>query len=138
MRLKSTFIDERNNDLLRAYREVVSSRSVSSQREALYLAVNSPSCRFWVTPECATKAIYRLRRGDNLLEMKKHRREMFFELYRRYNNQKTTNKSIITICSFIVEEPAPKFYIKVSTAMKLFKYQVNKKRKCKRKSNYTS
>lgn len=140
MRLKSTFIEERNNDLLRAYRQIVRSSTLNTQKEALLMTINSLSSRFWVTAECATKAIYRLRGGDSLPEMKKHRREMFLEIYRRYNSYKAKkefiNKSIIYICTFIVEEPAPKFYLTVSTAMKLFKHQVQKNRKCIKRHNY--
>ena len=139
MRLKSTFISDRNNDLLRAYRQVVSTRTIKTQREALHLTINSQSLRFWVTPECATKAIYRLKRGDELLEMKQHRREMFLEIFHRYNNSQKKKefqgKSINYICTFIVEETAPKFYMEVSTAMKLFKYQIKQNRKCTRKHN---
>ena len=88
MRLKSTFINERNEDLFRVLRKIISSPEIYTQKEAIRQAINSPSVRFWVTGECATKAINRIRRGDELTEMKPHRRKMFFEIYHRYNDQK--------------------------------------------------
>lgn len=124
MRLKSTFINERNEDLFRVLRKIISSPEIYTQKEAIRQAINSPSVRFWVTGECATKAINRIRRGDKLTEMKPHRRKMFFEIYHRYNDQKSkkefSGKSVSYICSFLVEEPAPAFYLTLSTAIKLY------------------
>lgn len=124
MRLKSTFINERNTDLFKAFRHIVATCEINSQKEAIQKAINTPSLRFWVTPECATKAINRIRRGDDLAEMKPHRREMFFEIFHRYTIAKEKKeyrgKSVSYICSFLVEEPAPSFYLTASTAIKLY------------------
>lgn len=123
MRLKNYFIEERNIDLLNSYRRVLSNNSLKTQEEAVALSIECQSSKFWVTPECAAKAVSRILKGDKLAEMKEHRIEMFFEIHKRYIAYKQkyaySDKSIVYICTIIVEEKAPKFYLEKSTAYKL-------------------
>ncbi|MEG1724103.1 MAG: hypothetical protein RR313_01785 [Anaerovoracaceae bacterium] len=130
MRLKSDFTEQRNRDILSAYKKILATHDVKLHKDAIRLTINSSAARFYVSAESAAKTLNRIRSGDNLSEIKQHRREMFNELYKRYLECKRTyefhDKSLSYICTFIVEEPAPKFYLTIATALKLFKAQQKK------------
>lgn len=121
MRTKSEYTEQRDNDLFRAYKEVMKSSEVKSIREAVILAMNSPSVKFWVTAEQATRILSRIRKGDKLETMPKIRRSMFFELYNRYLLFENKLVPMSHICEIIIDEEAPMFYLKLDTAIKLIK-----------------
>lgn len=123
MRSKCSFIEMRDRELLAAYNMAVSEGGAMLENAAVSAAVNSPCSRFWVTPECAAKAIMRIRKGDRLSEMKPIRQEMFFEIYSRYaameKQRRAEGCNTLDICIEAVDQPAPKFYINCTTAMKI-------------------
>jgi hypothetical protein len=132
-RTEFDYIEERDSDLVRAYRDVMYEPTiiVNTQLDAIILAVNSESKRFWVSAEFAQRSISRIERGDMLEEMKEHRREMFMEIYKRYltyrMNPKYCTLSTLCICTYIVEEKAPKFYLAPSSALKYYTAYVKRK-----------
>ena len=115
----------RNDDLLRAVNEVVTYFEVETPEEAVALAIKRPSKRFWCSSQSAERAIWRIRKGDGLDEMLPTLREQYFTLYDLYLELRETDefrgKSVHYICAVLVEYPAPKFYLTVSSALKIYK-----------------
>ena len=88
---------ERNRDLMRVYRQVI----------------NRPAERFWVSEERAAIVISSLLKGRKLTSMRKCKRDMFREIFRRAKallkqDPDLTPKELAFI---VVAQPAPKFYI---------------------------
>jgi hypothetical protein len=127
LRTKSEFTEDRDIDLLHVFNDVVRNYNVKSQCEALRIALDKPSKRFYVTPECVCKAISRIRRGDELQEMKPSSRLMYFELYRLYCEVKSRRPALPNnqVCELIVELPASRFFVSMGTAVKI----INRQRK---------
>jgi hypothetical protein len=71
--------------------------------------------------------LYKVRKGDLLLDMKPIRAEMVFELYHRYLKIKD-KKSMMDCCVTIVNSPAPKFYIEGSSVAR-FIWEIRKKKR---------
>ena len=125
----------RNDDLLRAVREVVANYDVETDYEAVLLAINSPSKRYWCTASAAAKALWRLAKGDTLPEMRPTSRERYQSLYDLYLRMREEDqykgKSIYYISCLLVEQPAPKFFLTPKTAEKIY-HKWRKKRLCER------
>ena len=126
MRLANTELTAmRNDDLLRAVNEVVKFFDVETPEEAVALAIKRPSKRFWCSSQSAERAIWRIRKGETLDEMLPTLREQYFTLYDLYLELRETDefrgKSVHYICAILVEQPAPKFYLTVNSALKIYK-----------------
>lgn len=116
--------EQRNDDLLRAVKEVVIKYSVNNTKEAVAMAIKMPSKRFWVTSQVAARVIWRMEKGDMLKEMRPTARKRFFELYKLYQRLRDTdefkNRSIYYMSAILVEQPAPEFYLTVDSALKIY------------------
>ena len=127
--------EARNDDLLRAVREVVMKYDVASDYEAVVMAINSPAKRYWCTAGAAAKALWRLTKGDPLSEMRPTSRERYQSLYELYLDFKERpefkGKSIFYISCILVEQPAPKFFLTPKTAEKIY-HRWRLKRLCER------
>lgn len=128
--------DERNADLLDAYKREMASNSNISLTEIAERIANSPSRRFWVSEERATIVISAMLKGDKLSSMNPTKREMFLEIYRRYcvyrKQHPTLTKREITF--HICNEEAPKWYLTPKSVIVL----LHKVRKEARKKCYES
>lgn len=104
---------ERNADLIRAYREDISSCKVIRLSEVWQRIANMPSARFWVSEERAAIVVAKMMHGDKLEGMRPLKREMFFEIFRRVKKLRAEfpDVSIYTCCIRVVCSPAPKFYM---------------------------
>lgn len=114
--------DERYADLNRAFKAALASGDHTTQRKALTIAVNMPSCRFWVSPERLAEVISAIDNGDDWrVSPRSPRYEMYEELHRRYVAFKAEHPDMtkIDICYEVVYSPAPKFYMKPSWAEKI-------------------
>lgn len=119
--------EERNRDLLRAVREVVRDYNIESQHEAIAMAIKRPSSRFWVTARATELALYRIAKGDMLIEMRPTSRAKFFDLYSIYlsvrDKEEFKGKTIHYISEVICEYPAPEFYLTKRSAMAMYMRQ---------------
>ena len=131
-----SFKKQRNYALLKEYRKVIANVSVIRLKDICEIIVNSPSPRFWVSEERATAVISAMIRGKDVLSsMRASKREMFNEIYKRVMaiKRKGDNSHLNKIVFSVVNSPAPKFYMKASSAIEiLFKvrngyYERNKK-----------
>lgn len=127
------FIAERNADILRAYKEIISVRDNISLTEIAQQIADSPSRRFWVSEERAYNAICWLDRGDNLDNMIPTRKQMFLEIYRRYKTLSDKQPSLAKkdIIFRVCNEEAPSFYLTPKSVLViLHKARKEEKRRC--------
>lgn len=133
MRNKCFILAKRDREIMARYAQIVESESCKTQTEALTRVVNSPSSRFWVTPECVAKVLAKLHKGGDLSKMTACKRRMYTELYRRFLDKRELaefkDMSLSRICEIIVEEQAPEFYLLPDTAMDIFIAERDKRRK---------
>lgn len=114
------FTHQRNADLMRAYRHHAALMRRIDARELGRRVVNSPSARFWVSAERATVVVSQLLRGLPVLQsMRRPKREMFEEIFRRYLSLRRSMPSarIIDVVAAVVDSPAPKFYMAPRSAI---------------------
>lgn len=121
----SCFIHERNEALLKAYREHCAAVPFVRLSEIGVRIVNSPSPRFWVSEERAAAVVSAIMRGKPVLHtMRPSKREMFLEIHRRVVALRSLHPDW-TLCELIhkvINSPAPKFYMEPSSAIqRLFK-----------------
>lgn len=120
-----SFTQERNDALLKAYREQVDAAGFVRLEEIGEKIVNSPSNRFWVSEERATAVVSAIMRGKPVLEtMRPTKREMFEEIHRRVValKKKHPDWHLCRLVFKVVNSPAPKFYMEASSALeRLFK-----------------
>lgn len=122
MRLKgstSTFQQDRDRDLMRAYREQLSlQKGRISLPDVLRATVDSPSARFWTTIERAMAVVMQIRRGQDIKVMMPLRLEMYREIARRVdalmNDDPNLDLELAVIT--VVEGGAPKFYLTPKSA----------------------
>lgn len=121
MKHKGCFFEyetERNDDLLRVYREKISQAKKINLSTLLVEVVNSPSKRFWVSEERATCVVAAMLRGERIDFIKSNKMEMFKEIYRRVLalHDKYPKRSIKDLVFDVVRQPAPKFYLTPGSA----------------------
>ena len=110
------------NDLNRVFKDVLTSEGHTNRYDAMRVAVNKPSCRFWVSPERLVDVINAIEKGGNArVGRNSLRHEMFMELYRRYVEYRDTHGKMkkLDVCYEIVFQQAPKFYLKPSWGLKI-------------------
>lgn len=107
------FTGQRNNDLMRAYREQLVKARFIVMPEIFELVAESPASRFWVSEERAAIVVAKMLAGKPLPRMRSNKREMFDEIFRRFllMREQYPQKSIYTLVTKIVNQPAPKFYL---------------------------
>ena len=111
------FTRERNEDLMRVYREKISEASIIVMPVIFELVAQSPSSRFWVSEERAAIVISAMAAGKPMPRMRKNKREMFEEIFRRFvvMHEQQPDKSVYELVALIVNQPAPKFYLTART-----------------------
>ena len=122
------FTDQRNKELLNAFRQTCRKKQYIDVEEISCEIVNSPCSRFWVSEERAMIVINAMFKGKNVLcSMRPTKREMFLEIYRRILSIKKThpNKPLAELVVKVVNSPAPKFYMVPRSAMEII-YKIKK------------
>lgn len=110
---------ERIDDLMRAYDEYISSCDYIRMPDVYNNVVNMPSSRFWVSDIRAALVVSAMMRGEaNLDAMWPMRKEMYEEIYRRVIDLRKLSPglSISELCTIVVAQPAPKFYLTAGSA----------------------
>lgn len=135
MRCNFQYRVERDKELIRAYRDILSNAKYPFVLQSvLEEAVNMPCSRFWVSGEQLSKVIGRIFKGDNLEGMHQNKREMFFylsEIVKEMRKRKEFKDApMYHLCEIAVEQPAPKFYLTAKSAKVIIHYAL-KKNRCK-------
>lgn len=110
---RNYFIEERNADLLRAYKEIINVRDNIRLSEIEEKLSQSPSGRFWVSDNRAYIVILDLLKGKPLDNMIPTRKEMYQEIFRRFQIHKNNEPylSNMDIIKRVCAEKAPSFYL---------------------------
>lgn len=111
------FTRQRNQDILRAYREQLAKASYIVMPEIFQRIADSPASRFWVSEERAAVEVSRMLVGKPFSRMRANKREMFEEIFRRFLalREQFPGKSVYELTSIVVNQPAPKFYLTART-----------------------
>lgn len=115
------FTQERNQELMRVYQEELSKAGYIVMTKIFEQVANSPCSRFWVSEERAAIVISTLLAGKVIPNMRKNKREMFDEIFRRFliAREQYPEKSIYALAIMVVNQPAPKFYMTPRTVGEL-------------------
>lgn len=128
MGYKSEYASLRGTDFMRAFRNVLLSCSVNSVNDAIKLAIRSKSKSFWVSSMEASENICKIRKGNLLLRMLPHNRELYYTLYSMYLAYENTGRSVSDISEEIVDMEAPRFYMSFKSAVRLY-YKLKRERR---------
>lgn len=111
------FTRQRNNDIMRAYRQQLALARVIVMPDIFRQVAESPASRFWVSEERAAVEISRMLAGKTFSRMRDNKREMFLEIYRRFLllREQFPHKPLFELVSTVVNQPAPKFYLTART-----------------------
>lgn len=114
----SEFKKQRNDDLMRAYHELIKSAQYILMPEIYRKVVDMPTRRFWISEGRAAIVISAMMKGDTLENMGPLKREMYNEIYSRVIKlrEKKPDLPIIQLVEMVVEQPAPKFYLTPGSA----------------------
>lgn len=141
---KMMYAQERINDLMTAYRQYITTCRHLRMPEAYNTIVNMPSKRFWVSDIRAALVVSAMLRGETPLEtMWPLKREMYQEIYRRVLTLREEHPHLSTseLCSLVVAQPAPKFYLTPGSAKMMIckvRQQKRKQEKSKKQQHYSS
>ena len=115
---KFEYEQERNEDLMRAYHELIEASPYICLTDIYKKVVNMPSARFWVSEERAAIVIASMMKGDQLQGMRHNKREMFKEIYRRAMKLKSMKPalSVFQLAFQVVRQQAPRFYLTPGSA----------------------
>lgn len=115
------FTQERNQELMRVYKEKLSKAGYIVMPKIFEQVANSPCSRFWVSEERAAIVISTLLAGKVVPNMRRNKREMFDEIFRRFLivREQYPEKSIYALAIMVVNQPAPKFYMTPRTVGEL-------------------
>lgn len=110
---------ERTDDLMRAYEEYISTCNYIRMPDVYNNVVNMPASRFWVSDIRAALVMSAMMRGEaDLDSMWPMRKEMYEEIYRRVIELRKKHPTLSTyeLCSIVVQQQAPKFYLTAGSA----------------------
>ena len=109
---------QRNMDLYNAYKQVISGMNIIVLDEALELTVNSPAKRFYISADRAYGVLVRWDLHGVTRLISDERQEMYEELYERIKVLKPLypNTPLMHMVEMVIEQPAPKFYLKIKSA----------------------
>lgn len=124
------FKEERDADILRAYREILTTGDNITLSEIEEKLSQSPSSRFWVSEDRAYIVILDLLLGKSIDYMIPTRMAMYQEIFRRFKNYRKQypHLSKMDIIKRVCYEPAPSFYLTPQT-MHVILYRVRKEEK---------
>ena len=122
------FTHQRNDELMRAFREALDKRPFIDISEVSEVIVNMPCSRFWVSEERAMVVVSAILKGKPVLDtMRPTKREMFQEIFNRVAllRQQQPHAQLFDLVMEVVNSPAPKFYMRPRCAMEII-YKIKK------------
>lgn len=124
------FTKERDADILRAYKEVISVRDNIGLLEIERRLLQSPSKRFWVSVDRAYNVILSMLNGKSISNMNSQKREMFQEIFRRFKIYSKEHPSLtkMDVIWHVCNQEAPSFYL-TPKSMHVILHRVRKEEK---------
>lgn len=112
------FTVERNADVKRAVREVLSRKDVMNMDQACALAVGMPARRFWVSEERACAVVSAMMRHTEAISgMRGPKKRMYREIFGRVVKAMSCRPgaALVDIVAEVIEQEAPEFYLEPLT-----------------------
>lgn len=140
MRNKNSTLEfgrERNEFLLRSFRESIAAQSRISIDNAFRQATEKPAPRFWVSEVRAANVIGKMLAGDDpTADMVPEKREMYREMFARFMAMREENPdaSIARLCFEVVNDEAPRSYMSWHRARVLIYQEINRQKKERREN----
>jgi hypothetical protein len=115
---KFEYEQERNNDLMQAYHQLVEEADFICLPAIYKEVVNKPASRFYVSEERAAIVVGAMMRGVSIDNMVPNKREMFQEIFQRAMviRKEHPDMPILEVVFQVVRQPAPKFYLTPGSA----------------------
>lgn len=112
------FSEERLENLMRVYDDYITSCEYIKMPEVYKHIANAPADRFYVSDVRASVVVSDMLQGKPLPSMRPLKREMFEEISRRVVKLREQHPTwtLRKLCTVVVEQPAPKFYITPGSA----------------------
>lgn len=138
MRKKNSTLEfgrERNEFLLRSFRESIAAQSKISLDNAFRQATEKPAPRFWVSEVRASNVIGKMLSGDDpTADMVPEKREMYREMFARFMvlREENPGASIAQLCFQVVNDKAPRSYMSWHRARVLIYEEISRQRKERR------
>ena len=112
------FSEERLENLMRVYDDYIVRCDYIRMPEVYAYIANAPADRFYVSDARAAVVVSDMMQGKPLTSMRPLKREMFEEIGRRVMELMKLHPSwtMRKLCTLVVEQPAPKFYITPGSA----------------------
>lgn len=113
MKNRHDYTEERDADLLRAYKDEIRTLAVIDFSDACQAAACRPSRRFWISEERATKVVAAMLRGRRRVSQKPMRQAMYDEICRRVAAMQAASPDVplADLVCRVVHSPAPSFYL---------------------------
>lgn len=132
MRYKDTDLrKKRDKAIFDAYNRALVEQSFQTQSEAVEFVRTHPAPRFYISVDFCVTVISRLASGKDPGVSGKQRIRKFRELYRRYlietDKPENKNKPLWEICSKIVDQEAPEFYLNFRATSEIINRQREKR-----------
>ena len=134
MRKKNSTLEfgrERNEFLLRSFRESIAAQSKISLDNAFRQAAEKPAPRFWVSEVRASNVIGKMLAGDDpTVDMVPEKREMYREMFARFMvlRKENPDASIAQLCFQVVNDEAPRSYMSWHRARVLIYEEISRQR----------
>lgn len=124
------FTKERDADILRTYKNIISVRDNIGLLEIERRLLQSPSKRFWVSVDRAYNVILNMLNGKSISNMNSQKREMFQEIFRRFKIYSKEHPSLtkMDVVWHICNQEAPSFYL-TPKSMHVILHRVRKEEK---------
>lgn len=135
---KSEFTQMQYRDLYHAYKHCYANSSGACRmNDILEKALNMPTRRFYVSAEEAYENYSLIKNGKPMTVTSELRKMMYQEIYDRVQMRlKSGDKSEAReIIESVIEDSAPRFYIKLSSAKVMISNYFNKTKRKKRDQN---
>ena len=109
---------ERNRDLMSAYKKVFTESALVPMPQLLAAVVRMPARRFYVSEERAVRVVSSMYRRPLPAGMNATKRRMYQEIWSRVERVRgrCPQWSLSRCIMYVVNQPAPEFYITVNTA----------------------
>ena len=109
---------ERDEDLLRAYREAIAQVAFIDLDEICRKIVKMPAKRYWISPKRASIIISAIEHGKGVGHLRPNGQRRAMDIYSRYKvlRQQFPEQPLLCLAEKVVFGPAPEFYLTPESA----------------------
>ena len=117
-RATSEFHEERDRDLLRAYKQAFIRKDLNNRLDTVRAAITMPAKRFYVSEERAIRVVRQWLAGRQPTKMLPMQRMMYEEIVRRVKDlrRERPKERLNRLVWEVIAQPAPRFYLTEKSA----------------------